>query len=150
MGDVLAPSPRGTMSSFPQRLKELDKDLNCTFNSDIHKFVIHQKTENPRLPNPAIFVVQTEKGDFRHPDQRDISFLERADIRKEGPKVREKRAAQYMIDEREKDRKNAKSMIRERTVDDKNQLMSAFSKLAGAKGNSAFRRVREKAKGKVY
>ncbi len=144
------PSPTGSMATFPKRLKEIDKDLNCSFNSTIHRFVIHQSTENPRLPNPAICVVQTEEGNFRHPDQRDISFLEQADIRKEGPKAREKRAAQYMIDEREKDRKRAKDMIRERTVDDKIQLVNVFSKAAGFKGNSAFRRVREKARGKEY
>ena len=144
------PSPTGNMATFPKRLKEIDKDLNCVFNSDLKRFVIHQKTENPRLPNPAICVVQTDQGTFRHPDQRDISFLEQADIRKEGPKAREKRAAQYMIDEREKNRKQAKDMIRERTVDDKNQLVNAFSKAAGFKGNSAFRRVKERAKGKEY
>jgi len=55
-----------------------------------------------------------------------------------------------MIDEREKSRKQAKDMIRERTIDDKIQLINVFSKEAGFKGNSAFRRVREKAKGKVY
>jgi len=138
------------MATFPKRLKGIDKDLNCSFNNTIHRFVIHQRTDNPKLPNPAICVVQTEEGNFRHPDQRDISFLQEADIRKEGPKAREKRTAQYMIDEREKDRKRAKDMIRERTVDDKNQLISAFSKLAGFKGNSTFRRVLDKAKGKEY
>ena len=144
------PSPTGNMATFPKRLKEIDKDLNCSFNSEIHRFVIHQRTENPNLPNPAICVVQTEEGNFRHPDLRDISFLQEADIRREGPKARERRTAQYMIDEREKDRKRAKDMIRERTVDDKNQLIGAFSRLAGCKGNSAFRRVKEKARGKEY
>ncbi len=144
------PSPTGNMATFPKRLTEIDKDLNCIFNSDINRFVIHQRTENPRLPNPAICVVETDQGNFRHPDQRDISFLEQADIRKEGPKAREKRVAEYMIDEREKDRKRAKDMIRQETIENKNQLVNAFSKAAGFKGNSAFRRVKEKARGKVY
>ena len=144
------PSPTGNMASFPKRLREIDKDLNCVWNADINRFVIHQKTGNPILPNPTICVVETEQGSFRHPDLRDISFLQKADIRKEGPKARLKRVAEYMIDEREKDRKNAKDMIRERTVDDKIQLMNAFSKAAGFKGNSAFRRVDAKLKGQVY
>ena len=144
------PSPTGNMATFPERLKEIDRDLNCVFNEKIHRFVIHQKTNNPILPNPSIFVVQTEQGNFRHPDLRDISALQQADIRKEGPKARAKRVTEYMIDEREKDRKRAKDMIRERTVDDKNQLINVFSKLAGFKGNSAFRRVEKKVKGKVY
>ena len=144
------PSPTGNMATFPKRLKEIDRDLNCVFNATLHRFVIHQKTDNPAIPNAPICVVQTEQGNFRHPDQRDISFLQQADIRKEGPKVRMKRVAHYMIDEREKDRKNAKDMIREQTVDNKNQLIGAFSRLSGAKGNSAFRRVKDKARGKVY
>ena len=144
------PSPTGNMATFPKRLKEIDKDLNCFFDRDLKKFVIHQKTENPAIPNPRICVVETEQGNFRHPDLRDISFLQQANIRKEGPKARLKRVAEYMIDEREKDRKQAKDMIRERTVDDKIQLVNVFSKAAGFKGNSAFRRVKEKAKGKVY
>ena len=144
------PSPTGNMASFPKRLREVDKDLNCVWNADINRFVIHQKTGNPILPNPTICVVETEGGNFRHPDLRDISFLQEADIRREGPKARLKRVAEYMIDERAKDRKNAKDMIRERTIDDKIQLVNVFSKAAGFKGNSAFRRVKEKAKGKVY
>lgn len=137
------PSPTGTMASFPKRLKEIDKDLNCVWNKKIHKFVIHQKTGNPILPNPSIFVVETEKGDFRHPDLRDISTLQRADIRREGPKARVKRAMEYMQDEREKDRKKSKDMIRGQTVDNKIQLMNVFSKAAGFKGNSAFRRINQ-------
>ena len=144
------PSPTGNMATFPKRLKEIDKDLNCVFNEKIHRFVIHQKTDNPILPNPTICVVQTEQGNFRHPDLRDISFLQQADIRREGPKARAKRVTEYMIDERDKSRKQAKDMIRERTVDDKKQLINVFSKAAGFKGNSTFRRVEKKAKGKVY
>ena len=144
------PSPTGNMSTFPKRLKEIDKDLNCVFNEKIHRFVIHQKTDNPILPNPSICVVETEQGNFRHPDLRDISFLQQANIRREGPKARAKRVREYMIDEREKDRKQAKDMIRERTVDDKNQLINVFSKAAGFKANSTFRRVEKKAKGKVF
>lgn len=138
------------MMTFPERLKEIDKDLNCVWNEKMNRFVIHQKTGNPVLPNPTICIVQTEQGNFRHPDLRDISFLQQADIRREGPKARAKRATQYMIDEREKDRKRAKDMIRERTVDDKNQLLNVFSKAAGFKGNSAFRRVKAKIRGKEY
>ena len=146
----MSPSPTGTMASFPKRLKEIDKDLNCQWNPKTERFTIHQKTDNPMLPNPVICVVETEGGEFRHPDLRDIDLLQQANIRKEGPKARMKRVAEYMIDEREKDRKNAKNMIREQTVDNKTQLVNAFSKAAGFKGNSAFRRIKEKIRGKVY
>lgn len=144
------PSPTGNMATFPKRLQEIDKDLNCVFNEKMKKFVIHQKTPNPIIPNPPVHIVETEDGNFRHPDLRDISALQRADIRREGPKARHKRVVQYMQDEREKSRKQAKDMIRERTVDDKIQLMNIFSKPSGCKGNSAFRRVKKKTKGKVY
>jgi len=143
------PSPTGTMASFPKRLKEIDKDLNCVFDDKMNRFVIHQRTDNPILPNPTIFVVETEAGGFRHPDLRDINTLQQADIRKQGPKARLKRAMEYMQDVREKNRKKSKAMFREQTIDDKNQLMNVFSKAAGFKGNSAFRRIDPKIKGKV-
>ena len=96
-------------------------------------------------------VVEDEKGKFRHPDLRDIDVIMESDINKKEPKDRIKEAAQYMVDEREKDRKKAKAMIKERTIDDKVQLMNAFAKVAGiGKGNSAFRRVKAKARGEVY
>jgi len=145
-----APTPTGAMATFPERLKQIDKDLNIQWSPKLNRFMIHQRTCNPVIPNALICVVSDEAGGFRHPDMRDIDFLYQADIRNEGPKERARRTAEYMIDEREKDRKHAKDMIREQTVDNKNQLVQTFSKAAGFKGNSAFRRIRSKIKGEVY
>ena len=145
------PSPTGTMASFPKRLKEIDPNLNCQFNRLEKKFHIYYQTKNPMIGNARIMVVENDKGSFRHPDLREIDTIMESDINRREPKDRIKEAAEYMVEERKKDQKNAKDMIRERTRDDKIQLINAFAKIAGVgKGNSAFRRVKEKAKGKVY
>ena len=145
------PSPTGNMSSFPKRLKEIDPNLNCQFNRLDKKFHIYYQTKNPMIGNARIMVVENDKGSFRHPDLREIDTIMESDINRREPKDRIKEAAEYMVEERKKDQKNAKDMIRERTRDDKIQLINAFAKIAGVgKGNSAFRRVKEKAKGKVY
>ncbi len=145
------PSPTGAMASFPKRLKEIDSNLNCQFNKLEKKFHIHYQTKNPVIGNARIMVIQNDEGSFRHPDLRDIDIIMESDINRKEPKDRAKEAAEYMVAEREKNRKDSKAMIRERTVDDKIQLMNAFARLAGVgKGNSAFRRVRAKAKGQAY
>jgi hypothetical protein len=139
------------MASFPKRLKEIDKNLNCQFDDQNKKFVIHYQTKNRILGNAAIMVVEDERGKFRHPDLRDIDTIMASDINKKDPKDRIKEAAQHMVDERQKDRKRAKDMIRERTIDDKIQLINTFARVAGVgKGNSAFRRVKAQARGEVY
>jgi len=146
-----APTPTGSMATFPKRLKEIDKDLNIQWNPVLERFTIHQKTCNPQIPNALICVVKNENGSFRHPDMRDISFLRQADIRNEGPKERERRVAEYMIDEREKHRKNTKDEIRHATRENKIQLVNVVTKAANiGKGNSAFRRIKAKARGEVY
>jgi len=147
---AMAPSPTGAMATFPKRLGEIDPDLNIQWNADLCRFVICQYTCNPLLKNAVLFVVSTDNGGFRHPDMRDIDILQASHIDKEGPKEKMRRVANHMIDEREKHRAKTKQTIREQTIDNKNQLVSAFSKAAGFKGNSAFRRIRSKIRGEVY
>jgi len=139
------------MASFPKQLRELDPDLNIKWNPDIQRFTIHQKTCNPILPNPVVWKVQGEDGSFRHPDMRDLQALRLGNIEKEGPKEKMRRIAGYMIDEREKDRKRATDNIHHAGRENKIQLVNAVTKAANTgKGNSAFRRIRDKVKGKVY
>jgi len=148
---ALSPSPTGAMATFPKRLKEIDPNLNCKFDDSNKKFVVHYQTKNPRIGNARIMVIEDDKGEFRHPDLRDIDTIMESDINKREPKDRIKEAAEYMVEQRKKDRENARQMIRDRTKDDKIQLINAFAKIAGVgKGTSAFRRVQAKARGQDY
>jgi len=145
------PSPTGTMASFPKRLKEIDPNLSCKFDRHNKRFIIHYQTKNPKIGNAKIMLIEGQDGKFRHPDLRDIDTIMESDINRREPKDRIKQSAEYMVEERKKDRKRAREMIRDRTKDDKIQLMNAFSKIAGVgKGSSAFRRIKSKVKGEVY
>jgi len=127
--------------SFMRQLKSLDPRLGC--HQSGNGFNVTYKKENG-------IRINIMRIDGREPDGRDLTQIRASDIRRESPDKKIKRIAEYMVDERMKDRKRAKDMIRERTVDDKIQLVNAFRKAAGVKSNSAFRRVKEKARGKVY
>lgn len=151
MSSGISPTPTGVMATFPKRLKEIDRNLNCKFDPSNKKFVVHYQTKNPVIGNARIMVVEGEGGEFRHPDLRDIDTIMESDINKRDPKDRIKESAEYMVEERKKDRKNATEMIRDQTKDNKIQLINAFARLAGVgKGNSAFRRVQAKARGQAY
>jgi len=145
------PSPTGSMSSFPKRLKEIDPNLSCKFDERNKRFMIRYQTKNPKIGNAKIMLIEGEDGKFRHPDLRDIDTIMESDINRREPKDRIKEVAEYMVEERKKDRIRAREMIRDRTKDDKIQLMNAFSKIAGVgKGSSAFRRIKSKVRGEVY
>jgi hypothetical protein len=96
-------------------------------------------------------MVEGKGGEFRQPDKRDLDFLSSGDLTREDMKTKLQRSALYMEKMREKKRKDAQDNIRNATKDDKIQLTNAFSRIAGSrKGNSAFRRIQQKAKGKVF
>ena len=132
---------------FVKDLKALDKRLGCKFQNG--RFVVDYKRASGQ-PVP-IFMVKGDKGEFRHPDKRDLDFLCSGDLTKEDMKTKIQKSAQYMEKARELKRKDAKDNIRNATKDGKIQLSNAMAKIAGGgKGNSAFRRVVPKSKGTVY
>lgn len=132
--------------SFVADLKRLDKRLNCQFDNRMERFVV---TYDRAVGNPVpVYIVQSESGGFKKPDQRDILVLHEGDLQREGPRDRIRRIARYMEEYREDQRRKASEAIHDRTKDDKIQLSNAFGRLAGAgKGNATFRRIESKPKG---
>jgi hypothetical protein len=134
---------------FMARLKKIDKRLGCHYEMIHGHFVITFKRATGD-PVP-LFMVKTDDGDFRHPDQRDINTLMESDLRKESPRERMIKASKYMSDYREKKRKQAHDLFHGLTRDDRRQLMPAFAKLTkDGKFNSTFRRIVPKPRGIVY
>lgn len=146
---TLSVSPTGTMASFPRQLYSLDRHLGCRFNTDLKRFVITWERQDRSIL--TLMKVENEDGTFRHPDVRDLCTLKKWDMEERRVMDVMREIAEYMVKEREKDRRNASDMIKGATKDNKIQLMQAFTRLANvSKGNSAFRRIKEKARGQVY
>lgn len=142
-------SPTGTMASFPRQLNSLDRHLGCVFNPDIKRFIITWQRQDRSFL--TLMRVENEDGTFRHPDTRDLCTLKKWDMEERRIRDVMREIAEYMVKTREKDRKDSRDMIKNATKDNKNQLIKAFAKLANvSKGNSAFRRIRDKARGQVY
>lgn len=135
--------------SFLSRLKRIDKRLDMQWVREPERWLMVYDKGNHNYVN--MFLIETEDHQYRHPDRRDLVRIRIADLATKDIKYRLREAAEYMADERLKDRKRAKENIRHMTLDNKIQLMQAFSKAAGAsKGNSAFRRIQAKARGEIY
>ena len=136
-------------SNFVKRLKAVDNRLGCKYERTHGHFVInYERACGGAVP---IFMVKSESGGYRQPDQRDMDFLLSGDLTKEDMKTKLQKSAKYMADVREKSKKDASDNIRGATKDGKIQLSNAFSRIAGGgKGNSAFRRVVPKQKGQVF
>lgn len=134
---------------FMKRLKKLDKRLGCYYEMNHGHFVItYKRATGDPVP---LFIVKTDKGGFRHPDQRDLDKLMECDIRRESPREKMLRVSKYMDDYRAKKRKQARDLFRELTRDDRRQLMPAFARLGNeGKFNSTFRRIVPKPRGIVY
>lgn len=134
---------------FLRRLKRIDKRLDMYWSEAPERWVMAYEKPDKTLVN--MFIIETEDHEYRHPDKRDLVRIKAADLVAKDAVTRQREAAQYMIDTREKDRKRAKDNIRDMTRDDRVQLMQAFARLSGSgKGNSAFRRVQARARGHVY
>ena len=134
---------------FVRRLRELDKRLGCRFVKAHDHFVVDYKRAYGQ-PVP-IFMVKGDKGEFRYPDKRDLDFLMSGDLTREDMETKIQKSALYMEKVREKAKRDAQNNIRGATKDGKIQLTNAISKLAGGgKGNSTFRRIVNKPKGKVF
>ena len=134
---------------FMKDLKTLDNRLGCRYETSHGYFVVDYKRAQGQ-PVP-IFMVKGDKDEFRHPDKRDLDFLKSGDLTKEDMETKIQKSALYMEKVREKKQKDAQDNIRNATKDGKIQLSNAMSKLAGGgKGNSTFRRITKKPKGKVF
>jgi len=134
---------------FVKDLKKLDPRLGCEFNRNHGHFVVNYKRAHGG--SAPIFMVKGDKGEFRQPDKRDMDFLKSGDLNNEDMKTKIQKSALYMERVREKKRKDAKDSFRNATKDDKIQLTNAFGKIAGGgKGNSVFRRIEKKPKGRVF
>lgn len=132
---------------FMKNLKTMDRRLDCAWNPRINRFVI--TFERAHKGSVPILVIQSEDKKMRYPDQRDLDFLAEGDIERVSVKERCERTATYFERYREKKAKEAHDNIRGMTKDDKIQLMQRYSRMAGVgKGNSAFRRITPKKKGK--
>ena len=130
-------------------LKVLDKRLGCKYETSHGHFVVDYKRAQGQ-PVP-IFMVKGDKGEFRHPDRRDLDFLHSGDLTREDMDTKIQKSALYMEKVRENKQKEAQDNIRNATKDDKIQLTKAFGKIAGGgKNNSTFRRIKPKSKGTVF
>ena len=135
--------------SFMKDLKSMDSKLDCVWNPDGKKFVVtYERAIGGSVPIATLAGV--ENGSFRQPNPRDLEFIKSGDMSNDTVKARMNRTAAYMEDVRESQKKKASDEIRDMTKDSKIQLTQGAVKVAGGKGNSAFRRVEHKTKGKVF
>jgi len=134
---------------FMKKLKTLDKNLDCFFNTRINRFIVtYKRVIGTAVP---IMEVATDDGECRMPDQRDIDRLIESDTRRRNPEEHLKAVSKYMYDYREKKRAEATENIRLMTIDDRKQLRRAVGRLEGPKVNaSTFRRIVHKPRGQVF
>jgi len=132
--------------SFLRDLKNMDRRLGVKFNG--RQFVI---TYDRAYGEPAnIHCVRTVDGGFRQPDTRDLNFIRSGDLENDRLKDRLDRLARHCEDIRKKIRANDKDEIRAMTRDNRRQLVNAFTKANNlGKGNSTFRRINLKRKGRT-
>ena len=134
--------------SFLRKLKEFDPALRVEFSREAHRFVITK----PRAYGAAwqLHLVQSEDGDFRQPDERDIAVLWLGDLwRHGGPKARVRRGEDYMLDYQDREDRRISEEFRETSRDNKIQLRRMYRRdvLGDGKGNAEFRRVNLKRRG---
>jgi len=135
--------------SFMKDLKLMDHKLGCLWNPDNKKFIVtYERAVGGSVPIATLAGVEGES--FRQPCAKDLEFIKSGDLSNDTVKNRMNRTAAYMEDARNIQRKKAKAEIRDMTKDSKIQLTQAAVRVAGGKGNSAFRRVTPKQKGKVF
>ena len=133
--------------AFMNKLKHLDKRLDCIYRLDLERFVI--TWEMPAGPPAELFVVRSETGGFRHPDMREMYMLAEGDMHRTDLRDRLNRTEKYMREYREQQDKFAADEIRSMTKDDKIQLSQAYRSAfnIGTK-RSAHRRIMPKTRGR--
>ena len=132
-----------------QKLKQLDKRLDCIYRLDLERFVI--TWQMPAGPPSELFVVRDETGGFRHPDMRELYMLSEGDLHRSDLKDRIERTEKYMSEYRERQEAMEADEIKNQTKDDRIQLSQAYRSAfnVGTK-KSAHRRIMPKTKGKIY
>jgi len=140
-----SPDPR-----FMRKLKEYDKKLYFEFDRVLSRFVIRRKVEIRE--DPKIWIVETEDGRFRQPDERDIAVLYMADLwRRGGVKHRIRVGEQKLLEYERVQEQKMRDELRDVTKDNKYQLRSTFRKATNdGKALSPYRQLLPKAKGKTY
>lgn len=132
---------------FLKDLKLFDDKLDVEFNREYERFVVIRKRA---YGDPfVVWVVDSEHGQFRQPDQRDINALFYADLwRHGGVRGRIQRGEKYMADYAEKEDRDAAQDLRDITKDSKYQLRNTFRKATNEGGKSSeFARINVKPKG---
>ena len=134
---------------FVKRLKRIDERLDMQWSAEPERWLMVYDKGSKDFVN--MFLIETEDHQYRHPDNRDLVRIRVADLATKSAEKRFKESAEYMAEARIKDREDAKENIRLMTLDGKIQLMQKFAQAAGySKGNSAFRRIKAKARGEIY
>jgi hypothetical protein len=112
---------------FVRDLREFDPQLRIRFERRFEKFVITKRRAFGDDWN--VLVVQTDNGDFRQPDQRDIKKLYDGDLwRHGGVKERIRSGEEKMLAAQPKDIANAEDELKARTRENKIQLSNAYRK----------------------
>lgn len=133
---------------FLRELRRIDPHLRCEYDHEMERFVLkYQRCAD--LP-VTLSVIEDENGGFRFPDNRELLLLGESDTHRVSVKDRLQACSKYMADYRAKQRRNRKGEIRDMTKDGKIQMTQRLTRAFGfGKGNSAFRRVNLKQKGKT-
>ena len=142
---MLSPNPD---RSFMKDLRLMDKRLGCKFNGE--HFVI---TYDRGYGTPVnIARIKGKDDGFRQPDRRDLEFIRSGDMENDSVRRRLDRISYTAAKEEQMERQaKVKENIKDMTKDDKLQLRRWFSnKYNLSKGNSEFRRINVKPKGKVF
>lgn len=135
--------------SFIKDLKNIDRHLDCEYVPKYERFVITYKRA---IGEPVpVFIVQTEDNEFRRPDRRDLEKVRECDLEKESIEDKFRRISKQVWEAQFAQQRKASQEFKERALDDKVILSQKFSRLTGiGKGNSAFRRIDVKPKGKKF
>jgi hypothetical protein len=134
---------------FKRDLMEFDSDLRVEFNRAAERFVI---TKPRPFGNPwVVLVVESDSGDFKPPDRRDIAKLWLGDLwRHGGPDARVRTGEEKMVEARQKSEQQAETEIKDHTRDDGRYLRKQWRAIANdGKANSDVRRIDVKPKGKT-
>jgi len=126
--------------SFMKDLKSMDRKLDCIWNPDNKKFIVTYERATGQ-PVPVATLAGMENGEFRQPNQKDLEFIKSGDLSSDSIKNKLNKVASYMENVREEQRRKAEEEIKAMTKDSKIQLQQAAVRVAGGKGNSAFRRI---------
>jgi len=114
-------------STFVKDLRSFDPLLRVRFERRMERFVITKRRAFGDDFN--VLVVQTDDGQFRQPDRRDILALYEGDLwRHGGVNERIRRGEEHMKEYQEKQDREIEQESRARTVDSKIQLSNAYRK----------------------